>query len=374
MRIDRVECIPLCYPWTGYWKFLEGSPGHTVVLVKLTADDGTAGWGESLLVPTWSGETQETALVVLGRYFAPAVLGRDPLDLEALQHALQRALAPSFSTAMPLARAGLDMALHDLAGKLTGRSVAEMWGLARGGPIRLSWTINVQTLQQAEAEVEKGIARGYRNFNIKIAPNPDFDVDLARLVRRGVPGGLLWADANGGYDLATALETAPRLAEAGVDVLEAPLPANRIDGYQALKRQGALPITMDEGLVSAVEVEQFLRLGMIDGVTIKVSRAGGLASARRQIEVARQAGVFWLLSGLTDPDVAMAASLALGGAMGLDRPAALNGPQFLTASILARPLGIRGDLAEVPAGPGLGIDVDESKLAALTRWPEGIAR
>ena len=98
-----------------------------------------------------------------------------------------------------------------------------------------------------------------------------------------------------------------------------PLRPNRISGYQALKRQAALPITMDEGLVSPVEVEEFIRLGMIDGVTIKPSRAGGLASARRQIEIALDAGVFFLGSGLTDPDIALAASLALFGSYGLAR-------------------------------------------------------
>jgi L-alanine-DL-glutamate epimerase-like enolase superfamily enzyme len=175
----------------------------------------------------------------------------------------------------------------------------------------------------------------------------------------------LWVDANGGYDVATALDVAPQLADVGVDVLEAPVRPNRISGYQALKRQGALPITMDEGLLSPVEVEEFIRLGMIDGVTIKPSRAGGLASARRQIEIALDAGLFFLGSGLTDPDVALAASLGLYSSYGLSKPAALNGPQFLTADILAEPLRISGDVAHVPTGPGLGVEVDEAKVQQL---------
>jgi len=363
MKIDRIDVFPLSYPFAGQWKFLEKGQGHTVVLVKVTADNGVVGWGESLPVPKWSYETLETAVVVLRRYFGPALLGRDPLDLDGAQAALDGALAPAFSTGMPLSRAGLDIALHDLAGKLTGRSVAGLWGRARGGPVVLSWTIAVSTLEEAEVQIDAGRQRGYRNFNLKIAPDAPFDVALASLVRRRVPDGFLWADANGGYDLETALEVAPKLAEAGVDVLEAPLRPNRISGYQALKRQGALPITMDEGLVSPVEVEEFIRLGMVDGVTVKVSRAGGLASAKRQVEIAQDEGLFWLLSGLTDPDVALAASLALAGAMGLERPAALNGPQFLTADVLVRPLAIHGDLAQVPDGPGLGVEIDEGKVA-----------
>jgi L-alanine-DL-glutamate epimerase-like enolase superfamily enzyme len=369
MRIDRVEFLPLCFPLVGTWKFFEGGPGHTVVLVKLTADDGTVGWGQSLPVPKWSYETLETALVVLRRYFGPAVVGRDPLDMEGFQQALDRVLAPAFSTGMPLARAGLDLALHDLVGRRTGRSLAELWGRPRGGPITLSWTVTSRTLEAVEPEIAAACGRGYRNFNLKIGSDARFDVALAGLVRKLAPECFLWADANCGYDVATALEVAPQLADVGVDVLEAPLRPNRISGYQALKRQGALPITMDEGLVSPVEVEEFIRLGMLDGVTVKPSRAGGLESARRQIEIALDAGLFWLGSGLTDPGVALAASLGLYAAYGLEKPAALNGPQLLAADILRQPLAIRGDVAEVPAGPGLGVEVDEVKVRALLWEP-----
>ena len=336
-----------------------------MVLVKVTADDGTVGWGQSLPVPKWSYETVETVFIVLQRYFAPAVLGRDPLDLDDCQRALDGALAPAFSTGMPLARAGLEMALHDLSGKLAGRSLAELWGRPSGGPITLSWTVTAVSLDEAEVEIAASWQRGYRNFNLKIGSNPALDVELSRLVRRLAPDSFLWADANGGYDLATALEVAPKLADVGVDVLEAPLRPNRISGYQALKRQGALPISMDEGLVSPVEVDEFIRLGMIGGVTIKPSRAGGLDSARRQIELALDAGLFFLGSGLTDPDVALAASLALFASYGLSRPAALNGPQFLTADILVEPLSVDGDQARPPTGPGLGIEVDEAKVRRL---------
>ncbi len=175
----------------------------------------------------------------------------------------------------------------------------------------------------------------------------------------------LWADGNCGYDVSTALEIAPRLADAGVEVLESPRPANRISGYQALHRQGALPISMDEGVISPVDVDEFIRLGMMDGLTIKVSRAGGLESSRRQIERVLEAGLFWLGSGLSDPDLSLAASLALFAAYGLKKPAALNGPQYQRDSILVEPIRVQGDRAQVPSGPGLGVEVDETQIGRL---------
>jgi len=364
-RIERIEAFVGHYPWSGCFKFLEGSPGHTVVFVKITADDGTVGWGQSLPVPTWSYESPHTALPALRRCYAPALVGRDPLDVEGAHEAMDRALAPSFTTGMPITQAGVDIALHDLAGKLSGRSLAEMWGRPPGGNVILNWTISVRTLDALDAQMEAAGKGGYRHFNVKIAPDAKFDLQLVKRIRRLAPNAHLWVDANGGYDPATAMEVAPKLADAGADVFEAPLRPNQIRAYQALKKQGALPITMDEGVVSPVEAEEFIRLGLVDGLTIKVSRCGGLLSAKRQIELVRDAGLFWLGSGLTDPDVAFAASLALFGSFGLDKPAALNGPQFLQADVLADPLSISGGVAQVPTGPGLGIEVDESKISRL---------
>jgi len=370
VRIDHIELYPLRYPMTGYFKFFtgpHGSAGRAAVIVKITADNGTVGWGQSLPIAKWSYETLETATVVLRDYYAPVLIGRDPTDIQGAHVEMDRAVAPGFTTGMPISRAGIDLALHDLAGKLQGKSLAQMWGRPAGGPITLSWTVNVTDIDDAGQVMEEGKKRGYRHFNIKVAPDPDFDTVLVREVRRLAPETFLWADANGGYEPDTALQAAPRLADAGVDVLESPLRPNRISGYQALKKQGALPILMDEGVVSPTDLEEFIKLDMLDGVAMKPARCGGLASNKRQIELCLEHNLIWLGSGLTDPDISLAATLCLYGAFGLKKPAALNGPQFLIADVLKKPLRIENGIAHVPEGPGLGIDVDEDKVIDLMK-------
>jgi L-alanine-DL-glutamate epimerase-like enolase superfamily enzyme len=374
VKIDRVDVFPMRYPMTGYFKFFtgpHGSAGRAAVIVKITADDGTVGWGQSLPIAKWSYETLETATIVLRDYYAPVLIGRAPADIEGAHAAMGRAIAPGFSTGMPISRAGIDIALHDLTGKLRGQSLAQMWGRPRGGPILLSWTVNVKEISDVERVMNEGIERGYRNFNVKVAPDPDFDVSLAREVRRLAPHTFLWADANGGYEPDAALEAAPRLADAGVDVLEAPLRPNRISGYQALKKQGALPILMDEGVITATDLDEFRKIGMLDGVAMKPARCGGLLSNKRQIELCVEHNLMWLGSGLTDPDISLAATLALYGAFGLRRPAALNGPQFLAADVLGEPLRIENGRAHVPSGPGLGVEVDEAKVIDLMQRSGG---
>jgi L-alanine-DL-glutamate epimerase-like enolase superfamily enzyme len=374
VKIDRIQLFPLRYPLTGYFKFFSGPngmKGRGAIVIKITADEGTVGWGQSVPLARWSDETLETAVVALRDYYSAALVGRDPTDIGGALVAMDEAIAPGFSTGMPITRAGIDLALHDLTGKLRRQSLAELWGRKPVASIPLSWTVNVTQLGDVERLLEEGRRRGYQHFNIKVAPDLDFDVQLARLVRRNAPEAFLWADANGGYDVATALQAALRLADAGVDVLEAPLRPNRISGYVALKRQGAVPILMDEGVISPVDLQEFHTLGMMDGVAMKPSRCGGLTSCARQIEYCLQHGLLWLGSGLTDPDISLAASLGLYAAFGLAKPAALNGPQFLTADVLAKPLRIENGRAWAPTGPGLGVEVDEEKVVELMKHSRG---
>lgn len=369
IKIAKIESFPVIYPMAGRFKFFEataGRPaGRPAVVVKITADNGAMGWGQSVPIPRWSYETLESVHYTLTRYLAPELLGQNPFDIEGIHLAMNRAIAPSFSTGQPICKAGVDLALFDLTGRVLGQSAMQRWNKKGRERLTISWTLNPRALDEVEKLIAEGQARGCRHFNVKVAPDPKFDFELCRLVKRLVPDGFLWADANGGYDEATAMAIAPKLADLGVPVLEQPLPANRLTGYRRLKKLGALPIIMDEGVVSSVELEEFIALELLDGVAMKPARCGGLTEARKQIETVQRAGLMFLGSGLTDPDLSLAASLLLYAAHDLKHPAALNGPQFLKGSILKKPFELRDGELAVPAGPGLGVEVDEARLREL---------
>lgn len=364
--ITKVEAFPVAYPVTSYFRFFP-KPERPTVFVKVTAEDGAYGWGQSVPIPTWSYETPESVVSAIRHYLGPAIAGKPAGDIAAIHEAMRRAIAPSFSTGMPIAKAGIDLAIHDLLGRAASLSVPELWGRTPRKQIPLSWTVNVKSMAEAEPLVADGRARGYKHFNVKVAPDPKLDIELCTFVRRAAPDGFLWIDANGGYDLATALRMAPRFADIGVDVFEQPIPANQLTGLRELKKQGALPVILDEGVVSSTELVEFIRLDMLDGVAMKPARTAGLWDARRQIEIVQQAGLMFLGSGLTDPDVSFAASLQLYGAYQLTHPAALNGLQFLNGSWLRKPLQLTSGGINVPSGPGLGVEVDEDRVRKESR-------
>lgn len=366
-RIVSVDIARVDYPLVGEFKFFKTQARPTVVL-RLTDDNGLEGWGQSVPVETWTYETIESVETTLRHYLAPAVLGVDPSDIVDIHARMERAIRPSFSVGQPLCKAAVDLACYDLWGRQTRKPVSALLGGARTDTIRLSWTINAPTLGGAEALLEQGRAHGYSNFNIKVGSpqTTDYDLDLVRMVTTFAPAGFHWCDANTSYDLDRALAMAPKLADLGLKALESPLPPNRFRDYQALKRQGALPILMDEGIVAPTEVDEFIALDMFDGIAMKVARCGGLWNATRIATLLREHGLLLYASGLTDPELSMAASAHFFSWAGLDLPAALNGPQYIaergTGDAAFR---ARGDIMRVPAGPGLGIVIGDTIRRAL---------
>jgi len=244
---------------------------------------------------------------------------------------MNQVIRPAFSVGQPLCKAGIDLACYDLTGKQSGQSVGSILGGAGADSMVISWTSASPDLDRAQAQLEAGKALGFQNFNIKVGSpqTPEYDIDLARMVRAFSPDGFLWADANTGYDTDTALAMLPKLADAGVDVLESPLPPSAIRGYQALKQNGALPVLMDEGILSVAEVEEFIAPGMMDGIAMKPARNAGIYPSWQIIRRLREEGMMVLGSGLTDPDLSLAAALHLFSRAGISTPLALNGRQLL---------------------------------------------
>lgn len=363
-RIVGIETFAANYPVTGQFKFIT-QPTRGTIVVKITSESGHIGWGQSVPSPTWSYETLESVRTTIDRHLAPALVGMDAFATEPISQTMNRVIAPSFSTGQPICKAGIDLAIFDLTGRILGQTAAQRWQVQGGGRLTLSWTISAQTLDEVQSSIADARARGYRHFNVKVGTDAQFDIEMCREIRRLAPDAFVWVDANGGYDLATALRVAPRFADLGIAAFEQPLPANHLAPLRKLREQRALPILLDEAVITLDDLRTFHELGLLDGVAMKVSRCGGLTEARCILEYMCEHGLLFFASGLTDPDLSLAASLLLFSSCGLQHPAALNGPQYLGGSVLRSPLSIAGDQAEVPQGFGLGVEMDEDRLKTM---------
>ena len=129
-KIVRVEVGRYDHDLVGDFKFFRAGVRPSV-FVRLTDDNGIAGYGQSVPVETWTYETVETVETTLRHYLAPVILGADPKDIAAIHDRMDRAIRPSFSVGQPVCKAAIDLACYDLWGKQTGRSVADLLGGAR---------------------------------------------------------------------------------------------------------------------------------------------------------------------------------------------------------------------------------------------------
>ncbi len=371
LMIDRVETFAVPLPTLRSFGVAGGSVAvagepSIRILVKVSAD-GVAGWGEATPIPAWTYETAESIVTTIDNYLAPAVIGLPCWDLRGVGIAFDRAINRGFTIGAPLAKAAVDIALHDLLGHAIGVSVGTMWGQRRRDTIRLGWVVSGQAATEVTDCVAEGLELGYRAFKVKVGLHTaQEDLAVVRAVRAASGDAPLWVDANQAYTVDTALWLARRLVELDVSVFEQPLPANDIVGLRGLRAASPIPVALDESLRHPSDLATFVRLAAVDVAIAKVQRSGGLMLSRRLCALAEESAVPLMGSGLTDSDLGLAASLHLFAAFGIDTPVDLNGRQFIDSVYTTEDtVRIADGVAEVPSGPGLGVTVDEAVVREL---------
>ncbi|MET9226326.1 enolase C-terminal domain-like protein [Lentzea sp. NPDC003310] len=370
LTIDRVEAFAVALPTLRSFGVSGGSVAvagrpSTRVLVKVSAD-GLCGWGEATPIPAWTYETAESIFSTITRYLAPAITGQPAWRFDGISRIFDRTINRGFSIGAPLAKSAVDVALHDLVGRALGVPLGVLWGQRRHEEVELAWIVSGQTPAEVAECVAEGVENGYRAFKVKIGLHDErTDVGVVRAVREAAPEAPLWVDANQAYTVDQAVRIANNISEFDVFAFEQPLPANDVVGQRRLRTASPLPVALDESLRHPSDLATFVKLDAVDVAVAKVQRSGGLTLSRRLCQLAEDCGVRLLGSGLTDSDVGLAASLHLFSAHGIAGPADLNGRQFI-ASPYASGITVANGRAQVPTGPGLGVEVDEAAVQALS--------
>lgn len=372
--IESIDIFPVRLPMIRSFSFASGSAGKAGgtaphIFVKMTDSDGNSGWGEGRPVTGWSYETLETVSETLRHYLAPAVIGLPIGDRWELHRRLQRTLGRAPSTGQPIARAALDMAIHDLCAKAAGMTLRTFLG---GSDDRcrmaLSYTLTGHDRASIREEMQQGKAKGFVHFNFKAAVAPETDVEVAETVKAEIPaGGFVWADANQGFQLHAARRVAQAFESIGVDVLEQPLPADQFDQMAALRQSTAIPLAVDEASVGPTDFFHYAAARLVDYLVIKVTRSGGIWPTLAQIAIAEAAGLPLLVSGLTDGFLTKVAVCQVALAFGFAGPAALNGSQFTDESALfpQKSAMEAGGVVHLNDLPGVGIQPDEAVLREM---------
>lgn len=368
MRIESIEVFPVRLPMKAVLTLPSGpsrslDEGKRIALVKLTDRDGHVGWGEAGPSRRWSAETLESCVSSIRAYLAPAVIGHDLFDIAGLHEKMNRELAVGIDPGQPIAKCAIDLAVHDLIGKRLGIPLQSWLGAKRADHVTLARLVSAATPEEAARITREARAEGYVGFKVKVGHHKALDADIVRAVVEAAEGGYVWADANQGCTLEEALRLSRAMARLGITLFEQPVPMSDVYAMRKLVTASGLTIALDEAAMGLPYVIELIRRDAVEGLAIKVSKTGGLHYARQMCDLARNAGLALIGSGLMDAPLGFAASVHLFAAYGIELPVDLNGPQFIAEDYLAEPLPIERQVAKVPTAPGLGVVVDEAKVA-----------
>lgn len=293
---------------------------------------GVAGVGEAAPAERW-GETVASVVAQLEE-LEPAEL-RNPFNLEGV-----RELLPPGS-----ARAALDIALHDLAGKIAGLPVCKLLG-AKDRPLPPTSV----TVPIAAPEIMARRAAGLADHPVlKVKVGFEGDVDAIAALRRAYRGTLR-IDANEGWSADEAIERLARLESHDIELCEQPIPAGDHDALAKVTGSTSIPIFADEDVGTAADVAALA--GVVDGVNLKLRKAGGIRETVAAIAVARAHGMKVMLGCDLETGIAATAGAHVAG---LVDHADLDGP-LLLASDPFPGVAYENGVMTLPDIPGLGVE------------------
>jgi o-succinylbenzoate synthase len=361
MKIVEAKAVPIRIPLKKPFTIALGTLTHTNhVLVRMTDDEGRVGWGETTTFHSVYGYDQKSLYNVLTDHLIPAVLGLDPRDRAALHQRME--LAIPFNT---MAKTGIDLAAYDLAAQAAVAPIHALVGGARVDRVPVVAVVDIVPPSQAEDMAREVVAKGYRVIKVKIGLNAQQDLQRVKAVRKAVGDGpRIRVDGNQGYDRATAMWVFARMEEVGLEWIEQPLPHWDLEGLQNLCQRLDTPVAVDESVHTPEDAMRVIRTGAADVVNIKVTKCGGIDRSQKIAVICGSAGIPCYVGGCIETDPGVAASIHFYAATpNIVSAAELRAESPYVDDVVVAPLKESDGTIMVPKEPGLGVTVDEQKVA-----------
>jgi muconate cycloisomerase len=369
VTIQSIEAILVDIPTIRPHKLSMTTMGvQTMVIVRMKDSDGLEGLGEATTIGglSYGPESPEGIKLVIDTYLSPQLIGQPADHINTLRVMLERTTRGNH-----LAKSALETALLDLRGKRLGCSVSDLLGGAVHRHLPVLWTLasgdTARDIEEALDRIETG---RHRDFKLKIGARPLMeDVRHVAAVKQALGAeASVRVDVNQAWDESTAARGMAELQAAGVDLVEQPTPMKDHAALVRLSRRFHLPILADESVADATDLFHLSAAGFTGAVAMKIAKAGGPVRALAQATVASAAGLGLYGGTLLEGTIGTAASLHAWSTLEtLHWGTEMFGPLLMKDDIVVRPLTFRDNGVELPDGPGLGVEIDEDKLATYRR-------
>lgn len=361
MKIDRIELREIHLPLVAPFETSFGRTTERRIIIIKVFSEGLHGWGECTVGenPFYNHECTDSAWMIIRDYVAPMVMGREiesPAQVTNLTNAIR---------GNKMARGAVETAVWELEAR---RRNIPLWQLLGGTREEIDCGVSLG-LQATDAallkNVEKEVAAGYQRIKLKIKPGRDYE--MVKAVRREFPNIRLTVDANSAYTLADA-ELLRKLDEFDLLLIEQPLSYDDIIDHAELQRQLQTAICLDESILSVEDARKALSLGSCRLINIKLGRVAGHAEAQKIEAYCRERSVPVWCGGMLESGIGRAHNIAMSTLAGFTLPGDVSASKrYWTEDIITPPVEVssRGTITP-PTGPGIGYEVNEKRIEALT--------
>jgi len=377
-EIRSVETLVVALPtrrehkWTGFTESI-----GRYALVRMTDSAGHVGWGEAPALKDWGGEygryfgeSTATVQLVVQHYLAPAVIGVPVGNIGLLHLRMDDAIK-----GYPYAKAAMDCAAYDLAGRASGLPTHTLLGGAVRHSIPIAHSIGLMAIEAGEQEAAKAVSEGIKTIKIKVGIDPARDVEIVRRIRAAVGSEVsLCVDANEGYRTpGDAIKTIRRME--AFDLIYVEQPVHGIARMAEVARAIDTPVMADESAWNGHDVVEIIEHRAAQLVSIYTTKPGGLYRAMEVAAVARAAGLICNVNGSAETGIGNLANLQLAAAapavtlscvLPVSTPAEAQTGQiagiFYQDDLIERPMRLIDGAIELPHDVGMGIPVDETKV------------
>lgn len=357
IKITRIDTIPVAIPYVVPWRNkhteLRGEELthlHTNVL-KVHTDSGIVGLGEA---------RGDDVVEKVDGLIQSLLEGRNPLDIEGTLAHMETSLG-GWSRLC----AGIDFALHDIAGKFHDVPVYELLGGKAREAVPMVWTLPYVDPEIQMKQATERVAEGFTHA-VKMKVGVAGDQDHVTAVARAIPDVPLRPDNNQGHDTETAIAQFRALVDAGVkiEMVEDPSPSNW-DDYQRVSDEVGVGVSVHAGWKTLRDLGEIIRANKPGIVNVNVTFASW--GIRKTIQIAGAlecAGIKWSMGTSHESGIKTAAALHAGCVARNDiAPADVLGPRLFEGDVLNETLDIKAGFGRPFDSPGLGISLNEEALA-----------
>jgi muconate cycloisomerase len=341
---------------------------QTLVIVKLRCSDGLTGIGEATSIGglAYGEQSPESTKLAIDAYLAPLLIGQDASNVNAAMARLgQQVQGQSY------AKSALETALFDALGQRLNQPVHALLGGALRSSLPVLWTLasgdSGRDIEEALSLMEQ---RRHRVFKLKIGRgDPDANVaHVARIKQALGADVLITVDVNQAWDEATACRAIAALEDAGVGLVEQPVPRRHRQALRRLAARFDVPLMADESINGPEDALELAAEAAADVFALKISKAGGLLATLRTAAVGEAAGIGLYGGTMLEGSVgSIAAAHVFAACPQLRWGTELFGPLLLKDDVVVQRPQYRDFELHLPQGPGLGLQLDEDKLAFYRR-------